>query len=568
MTQAIAASNRALVEARSLAGPAANAFRTLGLDSVQLEGLTVQERLAAIGRAVAGAKDQTEAFSAAGAILGAKNLPTLLAALKTLGTEGFDEIAKKAEGAGRIMSDDTIERLHKAEIAIERWKHSMVIAAGETIGAVQQVADSFQQNKGGTFFAGLMSLITGNPAILGAEVGTTLGGTEEKKPSVEDPARLAAQAAAAQKVADNLRAIKDAEVELARVKNAQALIDGPNLLSEEQKRTMTIGHLRDEFAIRERLIGLTKEQKLGESETPQSREKKLADMAHENKLLAQKINLLTNPKMEFERANEKYQGINNPSVNTGFMTPGQGLVAGAENFFTRAGSLGQQVAAGIENTLGAAVNSISQGITGWIMGVQTFGQMLANIGTTILNTVLETVIQIGVRMLLNAVLGRTIAAGAAAASLALAASTAPVLGAIWAGPAVLSTIASAGVSAAAAPAEIAASTAAVLGLGLFEEGGYTGPGSKSDVAGIVHAGEYVLPAWMVGSPSFGPMLDTLEAARSGGMSSLTRPAYSAPSASRPVVNILMDPAEFARMQQEHSGQWFQQMHAKEMRRNA
>lgn len=567
MTQAIAASNRALVEARSLAGPAANAFRTLGLDSVALEGMTVQDRLAAIGRAVANATDKTEAFAAAGNILGSKNLPTLLSALKTLGTEGYDEIADKAEKAGRIMSDDTVERLHKAEIAIERWKHSMVIAAGETISAFQQIGDAFKSNSGGMFGAIMGALFTGNAAGIGAEVGQTLGGGE-KKSAVEDPAILAAQAAAAQKVADNLNAIKNAETELARVKNAQALVEGPNTLDEETKRRWTIENLRKEFDIRKELIGLEGQRKLGDNETPQSREKKLGDMEQENRILAQKINLLSNPKLAFERANEAYAGINNPNVNQGYMTPGQGAIAGFENFMSRAGSLGQQVAAGIENTLGAAVNSISQGITGWIMGVQTFGQMMANIGRTILSTVLETIIQIGVRFVLNALLGKAIAAGAAAASIALAAQTAPILGAIWAGPATLATIASAGVNAAAAPFEIAAATAEVVGLGLFEKGGFTGQGGASDIAGLVHRGEYVIPAWMVNSPQFGPMLDSLEAARSGGISSLARPSFAPAGNGSPRINILLDPAEFARLQQEHSGDWFQQMHASAMRRNA
>ena len=33
-----------------------------------------------------------------------------------------------------------------------------------------------------------------------------------------------------------------------------------------------------------------------------------------------------------------------------------------------------------------------------------------------------------------------------------------------------------------------------LGMSAFAEGGYTGDGGKYDVAGIVHAGEYVMPA--------------------------------------------------------------------------
>ena len=44
----------------------------------------------------------------------------------------------------------------------------------------------------------------------------------------------------------------------------------------------------------------------------------------------------------------------------------------------------------------------------------------------------------------------------------------------------------------------------------YAEGGYTGKGSKYKVAGIVHAGEYVIPAHMVSSPRYAPVISALE----------------------------------------------------------
>lgn len=49
----------------------------------------------------------------------------------------------------------------------------------------------------------------------------------------------------------------------------------------------------------------------------------------------------------------------------------------------------------------------------------------------------------------------------------------------------------------------------------FAEGGYTGPGKKHDVAGVVHAGEYVTPKRVVESPSAQPHLRALERMRNG-----------------------------------------------------
>ena len=48
-----------------------------------------------------------------------------------------------------------------------------------------------------------------------------------------------------------------------------------------------------------------------------------------------------------------------------------------------------------------------------------------------------------------------------------------------------------------------------------KEGGYTANVPTDDVAGIVHGGEWVAPAWMVNSDEFAPMINTLERGRQG-----------------------------------------------------
>lgn len=49
----------------------------------------------------------------------------------------------------------------------------------------------------------------------------------------------------------------------------------------------------------------------------------------------------------------------------------------------------------------------------------------------------------------------------------------------------------------------------------FAEGGYTGPGKKYDVAGVVHKGEYVAPQKVVNSPAAQPHISALERMRTG-----------------------------------------------------
>lgn len=75
------------------------------------------------------------------------------------------------------------------------------------------------------------------------------------------------------------------------------------------------------------------------------------------------------------------------------------------------------------------------------------------------------------------------------------------------------------------PALGAAAAAAAIASGLanlatingvqFAEGGWTGPGAKYDVAGVVHADEYVVPKHVNNSPAAQPHLAALERMRSG-----------------------------------------------------
>lgn len=144
----------------------------------------------------------------------------------------------------------------------------------------------------------------------------------------------------------------------------------------------------------------------------------------------------------------------------------------------------------------SAVNSISHGITGLIMGTLTWKQALLQVGESILTTLVQSVVQLAVRwiatQIMMAVAGKAIMAAATAAQAPLAAASA----AIWSAPATLATIATFGAAAMAAPGFITAAEGMTLAgsLAAFVKGGYTGDGPSNEVAGLVHRGEFVIPA--------------------------------------------------------------------------
>lgn len=60
----------------------------------------------------------------------------------------------------------------------------------------------------------------------------------------------------------------------------------------------------------------------------------------------------------------------------------------------------------------------------------------------------------------------------------------------------------------------------------YAEGGYTGDGGKYDVAGVVHRGEYVVPAWAVKSPVVYEHIQAIETVRRSKSNTNPMPGYS------------------------------------------
>ena len=193
------------------------------------------------------------------------------------------------------------------------------------------------------------------------------------------------------------------------------------------------------------------------------------------------------------------------------------------------------------NVIGGAVQSVSDGITGLVMGTKTWADFLRDIPNQILTTIVSAIVQMGVRwvamQLIMAVAGKAILAGQLAALAPISAAYA----AIWATPATLATIASYGTAAAAAPGFIAGANSVVLAqsvvssLAGFAEGGFTGNGGKYEPAGLVHRGEYVMPQETVNRLGVGAM----DAIRGGDGISQT-------------FILAMDPARLAQLQREHT----------------
>lgn len=188
----------------------------------------------------------------------------------------------------------------------------------------------------------------------------------------------------------------------------------------------------------------------------------------------------------------------------------ESLGSNGVQMLNRIGTMAQNAASIVTDTLGAAFDNIGNKVANILLVTGDWKNGLLDIARTVVGTLLGSFIQFFVNILsravLNALVGSAIQGAAAAAAAAM-----------WAGPAILASTATFGAAAAQAPASVAAALATAPAIGAlgaiagYSEGGYTGAGGKYEPAGIVHRGEFVMPADMVARYGVG----TFEAMRSG-----------------------------------------------------
>lgn len=164
-------------------------------------------------------------------------------------------------------------------------------------------------------------------------------------------------------------------------------------------------------------------------------------------------------------------------------------------------------------------------------------ESLQNVAQQALASVISGLVQVGIQMAVNAALGQSISAAAQAAAATEAAVTGAAIAAAYAPAAAAVSLASYGANAAPAMAGMTATYSLAEALSLasgFKTGGFTGTGNPNDPAGIVHKGEFVIPAAAVSQIGL-PALESL--ARGGSIDPFifdSMPAQWADRAAQPV----------------------------------
>lgn len=194
------------------------------------------------------------------------------------------------------------------------------------------------------------------------------------------------------------------------------------------------------------------------------------------------------------------------------------------------GTVATNIADIITGTIGTAVNSISQQFTQLILGTQSWGQTLRNIGLNVVTELIQSIIRMGVQfvlqhvimrgaMVLTNALGIALGGKSTQATIAQENAKAPGLAANAASASIASYGSAAVIGGIAAVAALGLVLAASLGS--FAAGGYTGAGGRYDIAGVAHKGEYIFTAPEVNSIGI-PAIEAFKSGRGTSSVSSTR----------------------------------------------
>lgn len=147
----------------------------------------------------------------------------------------------------------------------------------------------------------------------------------------------------------------------------------------------------------------------------------------------------------------------------------------------------------IGNVMTTAIDGISNSIGAAIAKGDDLRASLANVAQTIISQMISALVKMGIQYVLNATLASSTQAAQTAASVAMAGTVATA----WAPAAAAVSLASFGANSVPAVAGISAANVASLSFASmagFMTGGYTGDKPISQIAGVVHGQEYVMPA--------------------------------------------------------------------------
>ena len=328
-----------------------------------------------------------------------------------------------------------------------------------------------------------------NPMWVGSLITTVAANQPAAKKETEIPPPDPAIAAALQ---EQLRLRTQIAIAQEQLKTTEA----KTFIEETERNRQVAYYLNEEAVARQKLVAsLEKHPVAALGEDASALE--LLRLREENKRLNDR---LTGMRLSAAgRINQTYTDTFDRK-NPNFLEADQGAKAGAQSFVMSLGTQGEQISKLLQGTLGQTVSSIGEGIYGWATGAQSLGATVRSLEVTVFKSLIDAVVQMGVQWVVASALAKgsmistfLVAGGLRKAEAADVVTTEGAKTPSLATNAALASAGSFGLSAVLGIALLALLVGAFAAKG-FAGGGYTGDGGKYEPAGIVHRGEYVVPA--------------------------------------------------------------------------
>jgi TP901 family phage tail tape measure protein len=197
-----------------------------------------------------------------------------------------------------------------------------------------------------------------------------------------------------------------------------------------------------------------------------------------------------------------------------------GIQLGINDSIAKIGEMFERIRYEFNSIMQGIEYGLADSIQGLINGTMTWKDALGNIRNVIINEIIASFARMAAQFIIQQVIMRGAMAITSAIGEALRTKeTASVVAneAAKTGPlAINATLSSIGSYGVAVGIGLAAMAAVMAMMGGFAEGGYTGDGGKFAPAGVVHRGEFVMPADVVSKAGIGSMYDMMNSIRSGG----------------------------------------------------
>lgn len=513
------------------ANPLNRDLAKLGLTAAGLQALAPERQMEQLGRAILGAKDQGVALNAVAEVLGARNAPRLTSTLKQLAEQGFGAVEEKTKAIQ--LTPEQLDSLDQAGNKLERIANFLKVIGAKAVNSVlvtganpyapeTQIAElerriaAFEARGLGddpraAAYRQSLAAMQSRQAV--AQIGSYSGRgmtpadvenfySDQRMKEANDLATAKTAAEAAEKAEMDLVMAKiksrlETEAIIAadeiRAQNWRAEARREAVVKQIEEGEIRINRIRQDAAALEQNPYLTRlELSRQRVRSLQQENAELERQIEANKRLAaempdQSVALLGQNREIGDRI-----GANNLEIGRN-AEPLRGL----ERFRVQIRQV-REDADPLFDLLQSGWDGFNNGVAEALTTARSFGEgfkgVLASVGVNLARTLAQT-LALRASLALFGFFGGGAAAGATSAATTSAFSSAGGLLGGYNGT-LMSSIA----------------------MPSFNTGGYTGGGSPSDVAGVVHKREFVIPADVtdrMGANNLSAMVENVRGGRGG-----------------------------------------------------